>query len=62
MRNARRLFAGRKLAMMEFKIVLVLLVLSFEFLELPEKYKSMVATEKIFREPDFPYARIKVLR
>jgi hypothetical protein len=46
---------------MEFRIVVVLLVLTFEFLELPEKYKSMAATEKIFRAPDFPYAKIRAL-
>ena len=47
--------------MMEFKIVVVLLVLRFEFLPLPEEYKSMAATEKIFREPNFPYAKVRVL-
>ncbi|KAG7286273.1 hypothetical protein NEMBOFW57_008581 [Staphylotrichum longicolle] len=52
---------GRKLAMMEFKIVVVLLVLTFEFLPLPEEYKSMGAIEKIFREPNFPYAKIRAL-
>ncbi|GAB1313437.1 hypothetical protein MFIFM68171_03647 [Madurella fahalii] len=52
---------GRKLAMIEFKIVVVLLVLSFEFLPLPEEYKSMAATERIFREPNFPFAKIRAL-
>lgn len=52
---------GRKLAMMEFKIVVVLLILTFEFLPLPEEYKSMAAIEKIFREPNFPYAKIRAL-
>ncbi|KAK4149869.1 cytochrome P450, partial [Chaetomidium leptoderma] len=52
---------GRKLAMMEFKIVVVLLMLSFEFLSLPEEFKSMAATEKIFREPDFPYVKLRGL-
>ena len=47
--------------MIEFRIMVVLLVLSFEFLPLPEEYKSMAAKEKIFREPDFPFARIRVL-
>lgn len=45
--------------MMEVKIVVVLLILTFEFLELPEKYQSMTATEKVFREPNFPYARVR---
>jgi hypothetical protein len=47
--------------MMELKIMAVLLVLSFEFLPLPEEYNSMAATEKIFREPKFPFARIRAL-
>ena len=47
--------------MIEFRIMVVLLVLSFEFLPLPEEYKSMAAKEKIFREPDFPFARIRAL-
>jgi len=47
--------------MMEFKIVVVLLVLTFEFLPLPEEYKSMAAIEKVFREPNFPYAKIRAL-
>ena len=53
--------AGRKLAVMEIKMVLVLLVLSFEFLPLPEELDSLAAVEKIFREPAFPYAKIRVL-
>ncbi|KAK3897004.1 cytochrome P450 3A24 [Staphylotrichum tortipilum] len=52
---------GRKLAMMELRMVLVLLVLNFEFLPLPEELDSLAATEKIFREPTFPYAKIRVL-
>jgi hypothetical protein len=46
---------------MEIKMVLVLLVLSFEFLPLPEELDSLAAVEKIFREPAFPYAKIRVL-
>jgi hypothetical protein len=53
--------AGRKLAMMELRIMVVLLVLSFEFLPLPEEYQSMAATEKVFREPKFPFAKIRAL-
>ncbi|KAI1383030.1 cytochrome P450 [Hypoxylon trugodes] len=53
--------AGRKLASMEFRIVVVLLVLNLEFLELPEELKIMRATEKIFRQPDMPYARVRAL-
>ncbi len=53
--------AGRKLAVMELRMVMVLLVLSFEFLPLPAELDSLAAVEKIFREPAFPYANIRVL-
>lgn len=46
---------------MEFRVFIVLLVLNFEFLPLPEDLRSMKATEKIFREPDTPYVRLKAL-
>jgi hypothetical protein len=46
---------------MELKIMVVMLVLNFEFLPLPEQYRSMAATEKVFREPDFPFARMRAL-
>ncbi|KAK3985132.1 cytochrome P450 3A24 [Cladorrhinum sp. PSN332] len=52
---------GRKLAMMEMRIMVVLLILTFEFSELPDKFKPMSSTEKIFRQPDFPVAKLKVL-
>ncbi|KAK1752700.1 cytochrome P450 3A24 [Echria macrotheca] len=52
---------GRKLAMLEFKIVVVLLIMSFEFLPLPDEYRPMSSVETVFRQPDFPYANIKVL-
>lgn len=52
---------GRKLATMEFRMVVVLLILNFEFLELPEEYRTMSATEKMFREPDKPYAKLAIL-
>ncbi|SPQ24085.1 98bcb0d1-d493-4b7c-8817-0a47768b614d [Thermothielavioides terrestris] len=45
---------GRKLAVMELRIMVVLLILSFEFLPLPEDLRGMSAHEKVFREPDFP--------
>lgn len=46
---------------MEFRILVVLLILNFEFLPLPEELSSWSAQEKTFRHPDFPYARIKIL-
>lgn len=63
LRNANRccLRSGRKLAYMEFRIVVTLLILNLEFLELPEDFKSMSATEKIFRRPDKPFARLREL-
>ncbi|KAK8127807.1 hypothetical protein PG984_008915 [Apiospora sp. TS-2023a] len=53
--------AGRKLATMEFRIVVTLLILNFEIQELPQKYKCESATEKLFREPDMPYAKLRAL-
>ncbi|KAK8060114.1 hypothetical protein PG996_010044 [Apiospora saccharicola] len=53
--------AGRKLATMEFRIVVTLLILNFEIQELPQKYKCLSATEKLFREPDMPYAKLRAL-
>lgn len=55
------LTTGRKLATMEFRIVVVLLILNLEFLELPEELKSMAASEKIFRNPQMAFARIRNL-
>ncbi|KAK7752916.1 hypothetical protein SLS62_005075 [Diatrype stigma] len=52
---------GRRLAYMEFRIVVVLLTLDLVFLELPDEFKSMAATEKVFREPNMPFAKVKVL-
>ncbi|KAK4159205.1 cytochrome P450 3A24 [Cladorrhinum sp. PSN259] len=52
---------GRKLAMMEMRIMVTVLILSFEFQALPDKYKSMSAIEKIFRQPTFPFAKLKIL-
>ena len=46
---------------MEFRVFIVLLVLNFEFLPLPEDLRSMKATEKIFREPDMPYVKLRAL-
>lgn len=46
---------------MEFRIVAVLLILSFEFLPLPDELRTTSCTEKIFRQPDKPYARLRVL-
>ncbi|CAG9982756.1 unnamed protein product [Clonostachys byssicola] len=52
---------GRKLATLEFRILITLLVLNFEFMDLPEDMKSMAATEKVFRQPEKPFAKLRVL-
>ncbi|KAJ8104591.1 hypothetical protein ONZ43_g7775 [Nemania bipapillata] len=53
---------GRKLATMEFRITIVLLILNFKFLELPDDCRSMQARESIFRRPQAPFAKIQVLK
>ena len=53
--------SGKRLAVMEFRIFVVLLVLSFEFLELPEEMSSLEAIEKIFREPKKPFVRVRAV-
>ncbi|VUC29467.1 unnamed protein product [Clonostachys rosea] len=52
---------GRRLATLEFRIIITLLVLNFEFVDLPEDMKSMAATEKIFRQPEKTFAKLRVL-
>ncbi|KAK2606815.1 hypothetical protein N8I77_005540 [Diaporthe amygdali] len=52
---------GRRLATMEYRFLVVLLILNFEFLPLPEDLRGWTAQEKIFRHPDYPYARLKIL-
>ena len=48
--------------MLEIRIMAALLVLSFEFLPLPEPLNSMVGEQDgIFRRPEKSYARIRAL-
>lgn len=56
-----RFSIGRRLATMEYRIFVVLLILNFEFLPLPEHLSGWSAQEKIFRHPDYPYVMVKVL-
>ena len=42
---------GKKLAMRELRIIITMIVLSFEFLPLPAEQSSMVAEERLFRKP-----------
>ncbi|KAI0503202.1 cytochrome P450 [Xylaria bambusicola] len=53
--------SGRKLATMEFRIIVVLLIMSLDFVELPEEFKTWRAIEKVFRQPETPYAKIRVI-
>lgn len=48
--------------MTEIRIMVVLLVLNFEFLELDGDYASMSCHESMFRESNAPYANIRPLR
>lgn len=47
--------------MINFRITVALLVLSIEFLELPEQLQSMAASERIIRQPDMDYVKFRVL-
>ncbi|KAI1121695.1 cytochrome P450 [Nemania abortiva] len=53
--------SGRKLATMEFRIIVVLLIMKLKFLALPDEFRSTRAIERIFREPEMPYAKLQVL-
>lgn len=46
---------------MEIKIAIALIILNFEFLVLPDELRTTTAAERIFRQPDTPYAHLKVL-
>ncbi|KAI0112592.1 cytochrome P450 [Nemania sp. FL0031] len=43
--------SGRKLATIEFRIIVVLPIMNLGFLELLEEFKTPTAIERIFREP-----------
>jgi hypothetical protein len=52
---------GRKSAMIEFRMIIVVMIMTLEFEELPAEYKSMKASETIFRQPQQPFAKIRML-
>ncbi|KAH8900487.1 cytochrome P450 [Thozetella sp. PMI_491] len=52
---------GKRLAMQELRIMIVLLVLNFEFLPLPESLTSMEGIEKLFRRPKISHVRLRSL-
>ncbi|KAK3938644.1 cytochrome P450 [Diplogelasinospora grovesii] len=52
---------GKRLAMQTLRIMIVLMILKFEFLPLPEELTSMVAVEKIFRRPKLCKVKLRAL-
>ncbi|KAI0425062.1 cytochrome P450 [Xylaria sp. FL1042] len=55
------LSVGRNLATMEVRIFIVLLILNFEFLALPEELRGMGGIDNMLRRPNMPFAKIRVL-
>lgn len=54
-----RFYIGRKFASQQFRIMLVVLVLNFEFLPIPKALSSDDAFSKLTRSPCQCYARMK---
>ncbi|KAK0649646.1 cytochrome P450 [Cercophora newfieldiana] len=52
---------GKRLAMMELRIIIVVLILNFEFLPLPEELAGLEGDEGVFRRPQKEYVRLKKL-
>ncbi|KAK0611972.1 cytochrome P450 [Immersiella caudata] len=52
---------GKRLAMMELRIIMVTLVLNFEFLSLPEELAGLEGEEAVFRQPQKIFVRLKQL-
>jgi len=52
---------GKKLAYQELYLFLVILVLNFEFLPLPEELQGMSGTEAIFRKPKICHVNLSVI-
>ena len=48
--------------MMELRIMIVHLILNFEFLPLPEELANMAGEEKLFRGPRTCHVKLKVIR
>jgi len=53
--------AGKKLAMQELRIMIVMLVLNFEFLALPDDLQSMQGEERSFRQPRLCHVKLRAL-
>ena len=58
---ANLLSSGKRLAMQELRIMITLLVLSFEFEPVPQNLNSMRGIELMFRKPEQCYVRLKTL-
>lgn len=52
---------GKKLAIQELRILIVLLVLNFEFLPPPSDLTGMDAEESIFRKPQQCFVKVREL-
>jgi len=52
---------GKRLAMIEMRIVVVTLILNFEFLPLPEEMSGLEAEEEVFRKPKTAFAKLRAL-
>ncbi len=52
---------GKKLAMLELKITIALLVLNFEFEPLPEELTGMASNETLFRRPQLCHVKLRAL-
>jgi hypothetical protein len=57
-----RYISGKKLAMQELRIMIVVLTLNFEFLPLPEELSDMAGVEKLFRQPKQCHVKIRKLQ
>lgn len=55
--DPNKFIIGQRLARMELRIMIVMLVLSFEFKPVPEEYASFRAEEVINRGPHITYIR-----
>ena len=52
---------GRRLAYLEFKLVIVLILWNFELLECPESMSTYAAVDRVTRQPQKCYAKLKKL-
>lgn len=60
--TSRMATAGKKLAMRELRVIIALLMLSFEFLPLPPELSSMAGEERLFRRPRMCHVKLRPLQ